>query len=313
MFAHRPDSNPAELSILQAMTSISVGLNAVILAVTEETPRVLTVDTQRSAPVALPFGPLDPAGDRTLELGLRRWVRERTGLSVGYVEQLYTFGDRDRQTTNDADTRVLSIAYLALARQDESPSDMAGHWRDIYEFLPWEDWRLGSPPAMAKLLPALEAWAESEPGRRESRSERLEINFGLGGARWDGDRVLERYELLWEAGLVPESGAAAADGPTAVLERLGEASRASAHGRAMAHDHRRILATGLGRVRGKIKYRPVVSLCTNRTSAASWTGWDWWRGAGASTSTPAVGRPSSSASAGKWCASGASPGWGCRR
>jgi len=29
-------------------------------------------------------------------------------------------------------------------------------------------------------------------------------------------------------------------------------------GRAMAFDHRRILATALGRVRGKLRYRPVV-------------------------------------------------------
>jgi hypothetical protein len=232
-------------------TSISVGLNAVILAVTEETPRVLTVDAEGAANAALPFGPLDPAGDRTLELGLRRWVHERAGLSVGYVEQLYTFGDRDRQTaTLDADTRVLSIAYLALTRQDEAHSDLPGRWRDIYEFLPWEDWREGAPTAMKQVLPALESWAESDPARRESRRERLQINFALGGARWDGDRALERYELAWEAGLVAES-------PRAASSEAGLVGLAPL-GRAMAHDHRRILATALGRVRGKIKYRPVV-------------------------------------------------------
>ena len=29
--------------------------------------------------------------------------------------------------------------------------------------------------------------------------------FGLGGAGWDGVRVLERYELLYELGLLAES------------------------------------------------------------------------------------------------------------
>jgi hypothetical protein len=68
---------------------VVIGLNAVIVAVTEETPRILTVrraahslagprkksgaeDLRAEAPDAIPFGPLDPAGDRTLELGRRR-------------------------------------------------------------------------------------------------------------------------------------------------------------------------------------------------------------------------------------------------
>jgi hypothetical protein len=69
--------------------SIVVGLNAVIVAVTDEEPRLLTVERPEQAPAAsrsepaLPFGPLDPAGHRTLELGLRGWVREQTGLDLG--------------------------------------------------------------------------------------------------------------------------------------------------------------------------------------------------------------------------------------
>ena len=44
----------------------------------------------------LPFGPFDPLAHRTFEIGLRAWVEAQTGLRVGYVEQLYTFGDRGR-------------------------------------------------------------------------------------------------------------------------------------------------------------------------------------------------------------------------
>ena len=89
-----------------------VSLNAVIIAITDEQPRVLTVAVPEGVAIenigsrdaaaegrrlaALPSGPLDPAGDRTLELALRRWVRASTGLELGYVEQLYTFGDRFR-------------------------------------------------------------------------------------------------------------------------------------------------------------------------------------------------------------------------
>ncbi len=58
--------------------------------------------------------------------------------------------------------------------------------------------------------------------------------------------MLQRYELLFEAGLVLES-------------RHEARARASATtGRAMNGDHRRILATGIARLRAKIKYNPVV-------------------------------------------------------
>ena len=46
-------------------------------------------------PDGLPSGPLQ-SQHRTLEMGLRTWVAEQTQLTLGYVEQLYTFGDRDR-------------------------------------------------------------------------------------------------------------------------------------------------------------------------------------------------------------------------
>ncbi len=82
------------------------------------------------------------------------------------------------------------------------------------------------------------------------RPERLRIAFGIGGG-WDEERVLERYELLFEAGLVPE---AKRDGRSAA-EHWSDLPEL---GRPMAFDHRRILATALGRLRGKLKYRPVV-------------------------------------------------------
>ena len=62
--------------------------------------------------------------------------------------------------------------------------------------------------------------------------------------------MLQRYELLYEASLVPE----ASRRPAAKAK----ATRAAILGRAMSGDHRRILATGIARLRAKIKYRPVV-------------------------------------------------------
>jgi len=272
------------------MARVAIGLNAVIVAVTDEVPRILTVrraaDGTAAAEVveeALPFGPLEPDTDRTLDRGLRRWVCEQTALPLGYVEQLYTFGDRDREWPAGAGgTRVVSVAYLALVREREAAVAGEAHWLDVHGFLPWEDWRGGRPRVIDEAIaPALARWVDSGPGaggpRRGNggggseaeRRERADIAFGLGGAAWDGERVLERYELLYEAGLVPEArrDAAARGGldSSDAARRSPEPAAAARWqppaalpGRPMALDHRRILATALGRLRGKLKYRPVV-------------------------------------------------------
>jgi hypothetical protein len=236
---------------------VIIGLQAVIVAVTDEVPRILTVrraghELAGDGPAgldALTSGPLDPERDRTLELGVRRWAREQAGIELGYVEQLYTFGDAERDT--DAAARALSVAYLALVRQSRTAGTDDAGWADWYGYLPWEDWREGRPAMLdAAIAPALAAWADDggSPGGRQLRRDRAEIAFGLSGAGWDPVRVLERYELLWEAGLVPEArrrpGRPRGDGPEL--------------GRPMALDHRRIAATALGRLRGKLTYRPVV-------------------------------------------------------
>ncbi len=122
-------------------------------------------------------------------------------------------------------------------------------WLDWYGFFPWEDWRGGRPPVLDHIAAALEAWAESAPDGRTAdvRRMRRRLAFPDGGGSWNDERVLERYELLYEAGLVTESR----------LEETGRPLPLTL-GRPMAFDHRRILATAIGRLRGKIKYRPVV-------------------------------------------------------
>jgi len=78
------------------------------------------------------------------------------------------------------------------------------------------------------------------------RRERIAVMFGQESG-WDGIRVLERYELLYEAGLVAE---AQIDAGMPVADTV--------VGTTMAYDDRRIAATALGRLRGKLTYRPLV-------------------------------------------------------
>ncbi|HAA91626.1 MAG: hypothetical protein CMM48_02850 [Rhodospirillaceae bacterium] len=236
---------------------INIGLNAVIMAVTEDAPRVLTVHREvlaeqapvEDSPTALPFGPFEPDRHRTLELGLREWVEEQTGLALGYVEQLYTFGDRNRDPRERAGgSRVVSIGYLALVREDAPHGAEDAEWVNCYDFLPWEDWRDGRPALLDEVIvPALDKWANAVPEECQQRTDRVSITFATDDAPWDVERVLDRYELLYEAGLVREA--------TRDSDFTGDEDGT---GRSFALDHRRILATALGRLRGKIKYRPVV-------------------------------------------------------
>ena len=244
-------------------TPVVIGLSAVIVALRDGEGCVLTVRprdslTERASTLeGLPFGPFDPLDHRTFELALREFVTLQTRFELGYVEQLYTFGDKGRDApradVGAGEARVISVGYLALAPTavDTRAPDTA--WSPWSRFFPWEDWRNGRPDLIDLVIaPALARWS----ARSEIRQSRVRHLFALESSPWNEERVLDRYELLYEAGLAPEAardrarahGGAPAE-PEALTPALGEP---------MISDHRRILATGLGRLRGKLKYRPVV-------------------------------------------------------
>lgn len=259
----------------RASTAVVVGLNAAIVTVAEDEPRILVVragdaargtggDRPPQGWDALPFGAFDPLAHRTMAVGLRAWVHEQTALDLGYVEQLYTFGDRGRhRQPDDTGPHILSVGYLALTRAEEMAEAATAPdsvWREWYRYFPWEDWRRGKPAILdAAIVPLARAWAsEGSPAERTERLDRLKLCFGLGAVAWDEEKVLERYEFLYGAGLVDE---AARDRRRNARRRIGVPETRQTVpplGEPMQHDHRRILATAMGRLRAKLKYRPVV-------------------------------------------------------
>ncbi len=243
-----------------AHTPIEIGLTAAIVAVEADEPSILIAgDTKRETRAGLPFGTFDPLAHRTFEIGLRAWVEAQTALAVGYVEQLYTFGDRGRHARpGDTGPHMISVGYLALTRMPDNLGALraaGAGFEPWYRFFPWEDWRPGRPYILhGTFVPLLDQWARSgrdDPARSPGRRERLRLCFGVGGSPWDEEKVLDRYELLYEAGLVEE---ARRDGREPVVAR----AKIPALGEAMRFDHRRILATAIARLRAKLKYRPVV-------------------------------------------------------
>jgi hypothetical protein len=214
---------------------ITVDLTAAVTSIIDQEPVILTVQYSHFA--GLPSGPFDPLAHRTL----------------------YTFGDRGRHAhAGDKEPHTMSIGYLALAKSAMDMPDntlQETQWLSWYKAFPWEDWRSGRPKVLdACILPSLKSWTTEHSASLKTRSERtdrVQLAFGLGAVPWNDEKVLERYELLYESGLIEE---ASRDGRESALKR----DTALPLGFAMQFDHRRILATAIARLRGKLKYRPVV-------------------------------------------------------
>ena len=245
-----PDTAMRETKIaieLSAVVMSIINHNLVFLSTRIDEPTPIPKDIRPNATKlgALPSGPFLPQEHRTFDLGLRAFVKAQTHFDLGYVEQLYSFGDDGRQGVGLRDAeRIVSVGYLALNNAPSRPGMKDAHWAQIYDCFPWEDWRSGEPFVLKDgLRERLRDWVQSStPDINLIRHHRANTLFPTSIDDWNEEGVLERYEMLFEAGLVSEAN------PDQDLKT----------GHPMISDHRRILATGLARLRGKIKYRPVI-------------------------------------------------------
>jgi hypothetical protein len=273
-----------------APPAISIALSAALITVRHQEPMALVVEAASPHGEAmLPSGPLVPRQHCSLEQGVRELVLEQAGIALGYTEQLYTFSEQGRVVgpeycgpdhgAGKDQPHLVSIGYLALLRathEAATPTAKAGRWVSCYDVLPWEDWRAGRPTVLDTVIePQLDAWA-SRPshllGGHEAdmplpcRRDQIDIAFGLNGAAWDEERALERHELLYDAELLSEARRDTAMAETSGIDcavvplrnenlapNLGQIL-----GMPLAFDHRRMVAMALGRLRAKIKYRPIV-------------------------------------------------------
>jgi hypothetical protein len=134
-------------------------------------------------------------------------------------------------------------------------ADGGARWVSVYDYLPWEDLR--QPARIADVLTMLallqRAWVEAPDAEQRARRRAEVVSaFGRRLSEWNEERVGERARALLAAGLLEE----------AHRDRWGRpqngGDRRSHFGDAMAFDHRLMLADGLGRLRGKLKYVPAV-------------------------------------------------------
>ena len=166
---------------------VLIGLSVVVFALRAGEAVVLTTGGGADG-AGLPFGPFEPARHRTFELALRDFVAEQTTFPLGYVEQLYTFGDAGRESPRAemgvGARRVVSVGYLALTQDASAVAGPGAAWTPVLDFFPWEDWRDGRPAVIDQVLaPPLMAWAAAEDATaRKARVERLFALASSGGA-----------------------------------------------------------------------------------------------------------------------------------
>lgn len=249
----------AALPAARADEPISVGLSAAIVSVHGDEPMVAVVPNRgaHTNDAALPCGPYSPRQHKTLEAGLRFWVRQQTGIELGIARQICTLGESPQEEFPGQDPAVVSVCYLAPVRPEHGSEAGDASWQSWYAYFPWEDWRRGKPQCLSEVIePRLEAWAAvddcGDNADRDGleRSRRLRIAFGRDGATWDEEKVLERYELLCEAGL---AGEGAQIGQTRSAGRL--VARLT---HPLLGDHARVLASAIGELRRCLKCEPII-------------------------------------------------------
>ena len=120
------------------LPELPVTVDTVILTVRDGSLQVLLVrraERKFEGLWSLPGGFVRPT--EPLEHAALRELREATGVSDVYLEQLYTFGAPERDTRG----RVISVAYVALLDADRCPLvphdlEAEARWWSVYELPP---------------------------------------------------------------------------------------------------------------------------------------------------------------------------------
>ncbi|SUD90004.1 NUDIX hydrolase [Psychrobacter phenylpyruvicus] len=263
---------------------------AVLIAITNSRARVLTVDGGKLLPNgplmplhrSLQAGVRQWVEEQTKQpLGyieqLYTFVdtnrRNKDGHALVYVSYMglvqeaaipeaMVEGDKEKKS----DSESASVA---------DSTESSARWRDWYDYFPWEN-RLQTETNSGQITARLKQWAESATSKSERLKRLQRIYLCWGGdweqdldfeqivasgdghsssakemfTKWVAEHALLRYEMLYEAGLLPES-------PSYNASKLPK-NWHQVIGEPMYYDHRRVIATAISRLRAKIEYRPLI-------------------------------------------------------
>lgn len=108
--------NPVYICIMAVSQNIKVAVDAVVFGYTSKEGLSLLLIKRDIEPFkngwSLPGGLVGNA--ESLEDAIHRELKEETGVSINYLEQLYSFGQPNRDPRN----RVISVTYYGLVKPD---------------------------------------------------------------------------------------------------------------------------------------------------------------------------------------------------
>lgn len=122
-----------------AFQNIKISVDAVVFGYTSQDGLSILLIQRMLPPFegewALPGGLV--RDDESLETAVERELQEETGISINYLEQLYSFGQPERDPRN----RVISIAYYGLVkpnafRLNASTDASDAKWFNVNEYPP---------------------------------------------------------------------------------------------------------------------------------------------------------------------------------
>ncbi|PNK61209.1 NUDIX hydrolase [Psychrobacter sp. FDAARGOS_221] len=212
--------------------------------------------------------------------------RNKDGHALVYVSYMGLVQESDIDVDAQAtpDTATLDTATLNTETKDKqslastekaASTSRRALWRDWYDYFPWENHVDPEGSEYVQLITTqLKQWANAAKDD-ELRKKRLQRIYLCWGGDWEEDdseldrviaansisakemftqwvaeHALLRYEMLYEAGLLPES-------PYYNAAKLpGDWQKVT--GEPMYYDHRRVIATAISRLRAKIEYRPLI-------------------------------------------------------
>jgi hypothetical protein len=232
----------------------AVELAACLLSVEGDEPVVL-VEEGTTNEARFPSVAFDPGAHKCLDLGVRDWLHENTGIELGRLEQVHTARRNGVGSGIGDPCSALSIGFLGLIPPQQRSTVTRGTWRRALDFMPWEDRRrrgglAGHERVGQYLLSRLQSSTLAGEQALERQSRRIRTAFGLDSTPWDETATLERVDLVHK--LPPylnETGSAAyAEGMS--VEALAPSR--------MVPDHLQILAAALGRLRARLRVRPIA-------------------------------------------------------
>ncbi|MBL4618211.1 MAG: hypothetical protein JKY46_10995 [Robiginitomaculum sp.] len=226
---------------MSSASSMLVDLRLSVLACDSQTARVLTALDSDHRTRKLPVFSVDIKNFDTPQKALRQQLGKALSSQLPYLEQVAIGVENGR----------LVCDLLGLVADRNAFRLPTCDWWPLFELFPWEDWRKCTPKNVTEvLLPQLYLQAD----KQKQKLDIIGRLFGQNGFLWHSENIDQRFEMLYQAGLLPE----------ALRDRSGAKISVRHHhvavfGQTMLGKDRLQLAKSLSRLRQLLLLRPVLN------------------------------------------------------